>query len=277
MISTEQRRLVQVVPDSIREAWDKWNLRVSVLTSLLCQLILLKYGKSRKHTDTHNSLVWATYLMSDWVANFALGVISSKIGGPIGSFGESENDMVLLAFWGTFLLVHFGGPPTITAEAVEDNALWSRTLIMWIVQTIRVLCIILLTWGSRFSYLSICMLVIGFINCGERTWALYYASIDNRHHFFPQLDPNVNDINELEPALEREPRVMFENFMCFFMCLFVDHVLSPENLRREQHSFQRLGSKRAFERVEEQLGFAYDVFYTKAYIMSRVSGKKIYI
>ncbi|URD74288.1 hypothetical protein MUK42_35374 [Musa troglodytarum] len=33
-----------------------------------------------------------------------------------------------LAFWSPFLLLHLGGPDTITAFALEDNELWMRHL-----------------------------------------------------------------------------------------------------------------------------------------------------
>lgn len=39
-----------------------------------------------------------------------------------------------MAFWAPFLLVHLGGPDTITAYSLEGNELWLRHLLNLVVQ-----------------------------------------------------------------------------------------------------------------------------------------------
>ena len=260
----------------MREVWDNWDLRILVLISFVCQYILLTSGKARKRMTFAGPFVWATYLTSDWVLNLSLGIISSKVGEQVGHFGENENNQLLVAFWSTLLLVHIGGPPTITAEALEDNALWPRTVLLGIFQTVRVLYIVLLAWRSKYwlSYFSTGMLVVGFIKCGERAWAQYYASADNGYDINSAKEKYVevsylrrNTDSATATASQTDPQHSFGNFRLFFVSLFKDLVLSSDDLRGEQSYFRRLGYKEAFKYVEDQLGYAYDVFYTKAYVM----------
>lgn len=60
--------------------------------------------------------------MADWVAAFAIGLISQNQSNPFTH--EAEVDRALLAFWASFLLLHLGGPNTITAFSMEDSVLW---------------------------------------------------------------------------------------------------------------------------------------------------------
>ncbi|KAJ7961401.1 DUF594 family protein [Quillaja saponaria] len=125
-ISIEHRRLVQLLPNKVRELWNNWELRGLVLISLLSQIILTILGKHRKSGTNIliRVLVWSSYLTADLVATAGLGVISSSMTGD----GGEDIDHQLIAFWAPFLLVHLGGPDTITAYALEDNELWSRHL-----------------------------------------------------------------------------------------------------------------------------------------------------
>ncbi|KAJ1389980.1 hypothetical protein SESBI_37799 [Sesbania bispinosa] len=232
--------------------------------------------------------------MSDWVANFALGVISSKVGDSTRHYDDDHNDdPILLAFWASLLLVHLGCPATITAEALEDNALWPRSLVLWLVQSIRVLCIILLSWRSTWlSYLSLVMLIVGFIKYGEKTFAQYLACTENSlDMLIPPLESTREESDHssskrsdvsakyeifdeerigMESSisiLEMNPRVLLHNFILFYVSHFVEVVLSYDYLRKHQTNFQRLKPSHAFELVEVQLGYGYDVFYTKAFVM----------
>ncbi|CAD6227108.1 unnamed protein product [Miscanthus lutarioriparius] len=51
-------------------------------------------------------------------------------GGGTGNNGSSgSSSPIIFAFWTPFLLLHLGGPDTITAYSLEDNELWLRHLI----------------------------------------------------------------------------------------------------------------------------------------------------
>ena len=57
-------------------------------------------------------------MIADWVAIVALGVISNSLGDVIESNGIDElpNDGIqLTAFWAPLLLLHLGGPDTVTS------------------------------------------------------------------------------------------------------------------------------------------------------------------
>jgi hypothetical protein len=59
--------------------------------------------------------VWVAYLLCDWIAAVAIGLISKRKGDardqrPREGSNEEEDFM---AFWASFLLLHLGGPDTI--------------------------------------------------------------------------------------------------------------------------------------------------------------------
>nr|GFC34903.1 hypothetical protein CTI12_AA095370 [Tanacetum cinerariifolium] len=67
-------------------------------------------------------------------AIFAIGLISNNMGNA-NDVSVKKGDRIavenvdLLAFWAPFLLVHLGGPDTITAFALKDIELWLRHLL----------------------------------------------------------------------------------------------------------------------------------------------------
>nr|GEY66258.1 hypothetical protein CTI12_AA095370 [Tanacetum cinerariifolium] len=73
--------------------------------------------------------LWSAYLLADQAAIFAVGLISNSMGNA-NDVSVKKGDRIavenvnLLAFWASFLLVHLGGPDTITALALKDNELW---------------------------------------------------------------------------------------------------------------------------------------------------------
>ena len=70
-------------------------------------------------------------------------------------------------------MLHLGGQGTITAYAVQDNELWLRDLLGLLVQLAVALYIFLLSWKANWlSFLSIPMLLVGFIKYAERAWAM---------------------------------------------------------------------------------------------------------
>ncbi|XP_068339135.1 uncharacterized protein [Pyrus communis] len=89
-----------------------------------------------------------------------------------------------MAFWAPFLLVHLGGPDTITAYALEDNELWLRHLLGLVVQVEVAFFIFLRYWTPStypLSLLAIPVFVAGLNKYGERTWALRSASSGRLH------------------------------------------------------------------------------------------------
>ncbi|KAM0997012.1 hypothetical protein ACFX13_007009 [Malus domestica] len=62
------------------------------------------------------------------------------------------NSHTIMALWAPFLLVHLGGPDTITAYALEDNELWLRHLLCLVVQ-VGVAFFIFLRYWTPSTYL----------------------------------------------------------------------------------------------------------------------------
>ncbi|KAL2322062.1 hypothetical protein Fmac_026441 [Flemingia macrophylla] len=127
--------MVNPIPNFVKSVWSKWNIRIVILTSLWLQIILVFLATLRKRSRSNILVVllWFAYLLADSTAIFCIGLICTKFADE----GDDKpilgvNDF-LLAFWAPFLLLHLGGPDTITAFAMEDNALWLRHLLGLIV------------------------------------------------------------------------------------------------------------------------------------------------
>jgi hypothetical protein len=301
----DKRRLVEVFPEPVRKLWDDWELRILVLISLSLQILLIMMGNRRKYNPRAwlRLCIWSAYLMADWVATVALGVLSNKQGNSCtcaASLVTNTNDDELMAFWAPFLLLHLGGPDTITAYAIADNELWIRHLLGLGVQTGVALYVTITAWsGTWLSFLTIPMLFAGLVKYGERSLALRSA---NREQFLDSLldppDPGPSYAKFMEEfALKKEEgfnvladevievshqsdgrndgnnsttdtgKLLHDanNFFQSFKRLFVDLILSFQDRDKSQSYFQESTKwEGAFTLVEIELGFGYDAFYTKA-------------
>ncbi|XP_027348510.1 uncharacterized protein LOC113860084 [Abrus precatorius] len=260
------RRLFQVIPDPMQELWDKWELRGLILLSLVSQIILTLLGNRTNYKPNicTRALVWSAYLLADWVAALAMGVISSNLGDYYNVTCQKKKvNPQLIAFWAPFFLMHLGGPDTITAYALEDNELWLRHLVGLVSQTILTIYIILMSWkGNWLSHLSILMLVVGFIKYAERTWSLYSGSIKHLRDSFLRSNGNPWNKEQWHDQYQRN----FLRFIYIFVSLFADLVLSPRDIDHDREEFlNNIGWEHAFNKVDFELKLMYDVFYTKAF------------
>ncbi|XP_002513101.3 uncharacterized protein LOC8270924 [Ricinus communis] len=312
LIYTKARRVMaDVFPPSLRKLWKDWELRALVLLSLILQIILIFLGNRRKYSSKTwlRIVLWCTYLTADWVATVALGVLSNNLGDVLHSDdGKSvalDADTELTAFWAPFLLLHLGGPDTVTAYAMEDNELWLRHFLGLGVQTGVALYIFILAWtGSHLSILTIPMIFAGLIKYGERTLVLRSASNEQFRDCMlskPDLGPNypkfMQEYNlkefegyrvEAEEMLEVEVQVddsirggsgpdapqllnAYNSFQ-IFKRLFVDLILSFQDKENSQILFKNMSFIDAFKVVEIELGFMFDVLYTKASVIYSVKG-----
>ncbi|XP_057977218.1 uncharacterized protein LOC131164215 [Malania oleifera] len=283
---------VQFFPESVRKLWNKWQLRVMILISLSLQIILVIFGSRRKHTAKAwlRILVWSTYLSADWVATVCLGTLAS-------GQGDSPKDAELMAFWAPFFLLHLGGPDTITAYSLEDNELWLRHLLGLLVQVGVAFYVFLRSWASSLlTFLTIPMFFSGIIKYGERTWVLRSASSEHfRDSLLPSPDPGpdyaalmeelssrqaqglpVNIAGVIEPPYIRPPHpfssnagLLEEAYFLFgiFKRLYADLILSFQDKGDSSMSITSGSPLDAFKLVEFELGFMFDVLYTKATIV----------
>ncbi|KAJ6963002.1 hypothetical protein NC652_001586 [Populus alba x Populus x berolinensis] len=181
------------IPDRVKRLWDHWNIRSAILASLSLQVFLILFASQRKRT-AHKLVIfsiWSGYLLADTVANFAIGHISTSQG---TSDPKHRDNNDLLAFWAPFLLVHLGGPDTITAFALEDNELWLRHMLTFATQGFATLYVFFLTLTSNKVWIpTVLLFLAGVIKYFERTYSLYRASMDQfRDSMLEDPDPGPN-------------------------------------------------------------------------------------
>lgn len=166
-----------------------------VIISFCLQSILMVIGNSRKQSRKNwvRIILWLAYLWADTIATASLGVLSSNQGESEGVFVDPHN--VITVFWAPFLLLHLGGPDTITAYSLEDNELWLRHLLMLLVQVGGAIYVFLTAWTSTNSLyiIAIPKFFAGIIKYGERTWVLRSVSSEHfRDSMLPHPDPGPN-------------------------------------------------------------------------------------
>ncbi|KAK7305092.1 hypothetical protein VNO77_42992 [Canavalia gladiata] len=172
--------MVNPIPKFAKNVWSKWNIRGVILVSLFLQIVLIFMAPFRKRTRKTIlvMLLWSTYLLADYTANFCVGLIANKYGDedtPISDIND-----FLLAFWTPFLLLHLGGPDTITAFSLEDNELWLRHMLGLIVQVCLTGYVFLLTLPVNTLWVPTSLVFIaGVIKFAERTRSLQLASVGN--------------------------------------------------------------------------------------------------
>ncbi|XP_020232190.1 uncharacterized protein LOC109812611 [Cajanus cajan] len=309
MAFTKKRTMLQIFPPSLRDIWDKWELRFVVLSSLIFQITLVLLGNKRKHrTSTWLRItLWFSYLLADWLATISLGVLSNKVGDSTeGDFVEPK--YVIISLWAPLLLIHLGGSDTMTAYSMEDNELWGRRFLSFIVQIVVALYIFLRVWTDNdLNVLAIPIFVAGIVKMGERIWVLWSASSQQfKESLFPDPDPGPNyarymetyiaashegflvDVQGLEtPSIGDDhthaaaeaniiplPQTdthgpdeivkIAHNFLKTFKPLFADLILSFQDVLESRLSLQNGIGEEVFQVMEVELGFMYDLFYTKA-------------
>lgn len=314
---------MQIFAENVRRLWNEWELRALVLISLALQIILMLVGNWRKSSASVKIrfVLWLAYLSADAIATFSLGVLSNKQG---ESGSDSINSSpVLMALWAPFLLLHLGGPDTITAYSLEDNELWLRHLVCLIVQVGGAVYICFRSWArSALNYLAILVFVSGISKYGERTWVLRSASSQYfRESMLPNPDQGPNyarymeeysskkdegfkvdlesdptTVVELDPAItgsgdppHPDPAVetnanndhdiqdseLLEKAHVFFLTfkrLCADLILSFHDIMTSQSFFQSISEDQAFKVIEFELGFMYDLFYTKSVLVHSLVG-----
>ncbi|KAH7514870.1 hypothetical protein FEM48_Zijuj11G0136300 [Ziziphus jujuba var. spinosa] len=166
------------IPKKLEKLWDKWDIPACVLSSLLLQVFLVIFASFRRRSRNRilHFLIWSAYLIADWIAAVTIGLIT-KFQTQNGRHGNSQD---LYAFWASFLLLHLGGPDSITSFALEDNEFWLRHLFGLILQVMSAGYCIFLTLPNNNLWLpTILIFVVGSIKYAERTAALYLASFNH--------------------------------------------------------------------------------------------------
>ncbi|KAI4387515.1 hypothetical protein MLD38_005342 [Melastoma candidum] len=248
-----------VIPLSLQHLWRAWNIRGFMLLSLSLQLLLALTAPLRRRTSNKLVilLVWSAFILSDWAAIFAFGLISNAQRG--------ENPVVddnIMAFWSAFLLVHLGGTDSITAFSLEDNALWLRHLVGLAVQVAVFFYIFLNTLPGNILVLPTAFIFVAGVNkYAERTRALYLASLENLKKSIFQLSTSGPESDEPHPS--GEDQVIAERFFRTFKGLVVDIMPSYTERSMSRDFFLGRPSNQTFKLISLELSLMYGVFYTK--------------
>ena len=309
---SDHRKLFQVLPDDVKHMWNEWALRGLIVISLVSQITLSLLGNVRKYNPRTRvrMALWFAYLLALAVASAALGVITRTaldVCSNTSHFSSEDtykqNTSELMSFWAPFLLLHLGGPDSITAFALEDNELSLRHFVEIVFQFAVALYIFLLSWPgcSDLPKLSVVVYLAGFIKCFERIKALRLANTENLRDSmlgppdagpnYPKFledyqlkksqgfDVNVEEVAELSHTVNillypEEGKEISEAYKLFqtFKRLFVDLILTFEDREYSQSYFHHLASSNAFRAVEIELGFAFDMLYTKANVVYTFNG-----
>lgn len=320
---------MQVFPNRVRSIWNNWDLRTFILTSLCLQIILIFSGSLRKRNKSRwiSSILWSAYLLADWIATFALGILSNNHGPSDARTGNDD----LLAFWAPFLLLHLGGPDTITAFSLEDNELWMRHLLGLMFQVaVAVYVFIGSLPQTRLEAPAALMFLAGILKYVERSWALMRASMDclrdsmvtppdpgpnyakfmeeytsmsaaglhaeivvekepetqlqssntaDQHASMAAAGPHTGIVVEEEPERQQSPipltvKILSQahEFFHTFKRLVVDLILTFHDRNESQSFFLKLSPLKAFQLIEIELSFIYDVLYTKSTVIHTIVG-----
>ncbi|XP_023642030.1 uncharacterized protein LOC111831574 isoform X2 [Capsella rubella] len=294
--------MVNAIPKPIKDIWDVWSIRSTLIFSLSLQTFLIFFAPQRKRSSKtlFLSLIWSAYLLADWAANFAAGQISDSQGDDPEP-GEPKKSAELLAFWVPFLLLHLGGPDTITALALEDNELWLRHLLGLFFQAVATIYVLLQSLPNALWKPILLVFSAGVIKYVERTLALYLASLDKfKDSMIKRPDPGPNYAKLMEeyaakkdmkvPAqiimieeAEKDPKAdvdvrpeiltplnilqyAYKNFN-IFKGLVVDLIYTFQELAESKRFFSSLRADEALRILEVELNFLYEALYTKAEIL----------
>lgn len=166
--------------------WEEWQLRVLVLSSAFLQLFLFFTAPKRALAIPSwlRLCIWLAYLGSDALAIYALTTLFNRHGAPPnnGSGYATAFTSTLEIIWAP-VLVHLGGPITITAYNMEDNELWTRHTLTLLSQVTVSLYVFCRSWppGGENLLLMVAVLLftIGIIKFSVKPLALKKASINS--------------------------------------------------------------------------------------------------
>ncbi|KAH7835099.1 hypothetical protein Vadar_022874 [Vaccinium darrowii] len=225
-------------------------------------------------------------MLADATAIFAAGLISIGQGGNSSPFANLD----LVAFLASFLLVHLGGPDTITTFALEDNELWLRHLLGLGFPCWAVVYALIQSFPKKELLIPpVLIFVAGLIKYIERTLSLYLATSHTIKESRPvelDLGPKYAKLIEVEMVPGRRPdeidkhseltdlMVLQNAYRLFntFRGLTADLLFSSKDCQVSRCFFLERTSADAFKVVEAELNFFYDVLYTKATVVQGMLG-----
>ncbi|KAI9381498.1 hypothetical protein POPTR_015G114101v4 [Populus trichocarpa] len=262
--------MLKNLPEKVLNLWNNWEIRGMVLLSLLLQTILIIFGSRRKTSGRIwiRILVWSAYLSADMVATVALGTLARSQGDSSGDSSEKANNSIQ-AFWAPFLLLHLGGPDTITAYSIEDNELWLRHLLGLVIQVGVAFYVFSRSWDSGIlSFIAIPMFVVGIAKYAERTWVLWSSCSKSLKNSSPRDFWRSYDRSRISktPPQDHQRDYLLQAYVFSYISKSMMQDLVPDipSLIRCRELISKNTTDVAFKVVEAELGLIYDMLYTKA-------------
>jgi hypothetical protein len=206
-------------------------------------------------------------------------------------------------------LLHLGGPDTITAFALEDNALWLRHLVGLISQVSAAFLVFHQSFPRNKLWIpTVLLFAAGIIKYVERTCALFLANLDKfRKSKLKEADPGPNYAKimeeyaskkeaklpariELIPEPNQESKIAryaavdegpldevkavkhAYRFFNIFNGLIVDLIFSFRERDESRMFFNKRTPEDAFKVLAVELNFIYEVLYTKVKVVHSIRG-----
>ncbi|XP_020580179.1 uncharacterized protein LOC110024508 [Phalaenopsis equestris] len=259
------------IPEKYKKLWGEWDIRVLILISLLIQVILIFLGRLRKTSTSTwiRMLVWSSYLLADWVADYALGQLSNNM-------DDSSPSNPIIAFWAPFLILHLGGPDTITAYSMEDNELWARHLLGLSYELIIAFYVLLRSLPNTHLLVpTLLIFLVAIIKYMERSYSLYRASTESfRSSIGSSAKQLPTDISSATSKME-DLNALKTTFELYSSCrpFFVDVIPRVEVYEATGNLVKEMTTKEVLKMTALELSFAYDELYTKAVVNHSRTGR----
>lgn len=257
-----------LMPTRLKDFWDEWGIELLVALSSVMHIVLALFGSRRRHIKNIvvRFIIWSAYLLSGYVVTVIFGKLTII---PVSDSSQEITDSELRALFAPLLLVQLGSRDTITAYSIEDDRLGFRQILSLFAQCNAVFWILFRCWtNSPVSYLYLPLLMAGSIKYGENVWALSTALTGS----------SGITISEFEE--ERQVRTIFEDLPTDisnlkmittayyrFVCLkpHIDNWLYKPLYQGsvEFTSIDSYAAEEKFRITDLELGFMYDVLYTK--------------
>ncbi|KAK3437815.1 hypothetical protein EUGRSUZ_C01231, partial [Eucalyptus grandis] len=214
-------------------------------------------------------VVWSSYLLATYVAALALGKLTViRVRDP----EKPDYDTELKALLAPLLLMQLGYPDSITAYSVEDNRLGIRQVLNFVFTLAFVVLILIRCWNiSAAASLYFPIFVSGMIKYGETIWALKSVYSENMSITLEDIDEEKNI-----PKLLRELPTDIPYLDIFVKAYYRFDTLKPhlENwlyhpmlMSRPWMSIEKYNVEKAYLTTSIELGFMYDVLYTKGPVL----------
>ena len=250
----------------IEELWNEWQIRSLMLLGLLLQIILTILGEQRKYTVGLGDFLWLAYLSSDSVAIFSLGILARSV-------ANTTNPNLIPVFWAPLLLVHIGGPGTISAYSMHElDKLLINHLLQLVTRVGVVGYVLFRLRENAFMLVAIPIFISGMIKYGERIWVFKRNKESNnlsqqpfaKRPCIPSEDLISLTDSSSEVSYLHEAHLLFKTSKMLFQNL--DLVNLDQRITYDLVSEKN--AEEAFQLTEIELGLKYDRLYSKVATVS---------